>query len=221
MTYKLFEIVAARMSLADVRTVFDCGARDCETSEALSASFPLATVHAFECNPATLPKCRAVAKRHPMIVLREAAVRDLDGPTAFFAIDQTRTRTTHPDGNPGASSLFEATGDYPYESYVQTKVVVDGCRLDTYCRSQEIQSVDVAWMDLQGAELLALRGMGKYLPRFLWTEVSYRAIYQGQVLYPELRAWLSVRGYIEIVAPDTSWSDWQGDACFYRAPNAT
>ena len=56
---------------------------------------------------------------HPMISLVECAVGDRDGNATFHPMDPQRTVTTWADGNPGASSLFVASGKYEVETYVQ------------------------------------------------------------------------------------------------------
>jgi FkbM family methyltransferase len=201
--------------------VFDLGSRDARQALDLAAAFPNANVHAFECNPQTLPICRANASANGRITVVPRAVHEHDGRVVFHAIDPERTKTSWPDGNPGASSLFLATGEYPFETYVQRPIEVEATRIDTYCRTQGMSSVDVAWMDLQGAELMALRSFGRLLSclDFLHTEVSYRAIYRDQCLFPEVDNFLVKNGFVR------SWhrasSDWQGDAVYVGARRAT
>ena len=74
-------------------------------------------------------------------------------------------------------------------------------RLDLFGDTIEsIQRFDVVWMDLQGAELLALKGMGNLVDHIqvLHTEVVYRELYAGQVLFPDLHAWLLKRKFVQV-----------------------
>ena len=52
-------------------------------------------------------------------------------------------------------------------------------------------------MDLQGAELLALQGMGDLLNgvRYVHTELSFRAMYTGQALFADVHSYLHTRGF--------------------------
>jgi hypothetical protein len=111
---------------------------------------------------------------------------------SFFAIDTERTVTSHPDGNPGASSLLRANPDYKNEQYVQKEIVVPCVRLDQYAQL-EGGAPDVLWMDLQGAELQALVGCGAMLRevKLIYTEISFRPMYMGQALFHDIDSYLS------------------------------
>jgi FkbM family methyltransferase len=212
---RLLEIVAAARPGHAPHVVLDVGARDCGESVDFATAFPAATVYAFECNPATLPACRAAAAAEPRVRLTEQAVSDADGRTAFFPIDPAKTVTGSADGNPGASSLFEATGDYPLERYVQQRIEVETTRLDTFLARAGLDHVDVLWMDVQGAELLVLRGLGERLADVDWIhlEAEQFEIYRGQALFPAIDAHLAARGFeligftsYSIYAVDAGWA---------------
>jgi 2-O-methyltransferase len=167
--------------------IVELGARDCEDSAVMAAAWPAATIHAFECNPTTLPQCRSAARFEPRIVLHEQAVTDANGAVTFMQIDTDRTRTSWPDGNPGASSLLAARPDYPVEAYVQRPIQVQGIRGDDALRTHP-GTIDLLWMDLQGAELLALRGFGTRLRdvRAVFTEVNIHSPYIGAAAFADL-----------------------------------
>lgn len=185
------------VDLGSFGAVFDIGARDAMQAVELAGLFPNAQLVTIECNPNTLELCRRNVAPHPRITLVEKAINSYTGRCQFHPIDSARTVTSWPDGNPGASSLFRATGDYPPEQYVQTTLEVDCIRLDDLCRQLGIRVMDLIWMDLQGAELLALQSAGALLDetRYIYTEVSHRAIYTGQCLFDEVDAFLKGRGF--------------------------
>lgn len=199
--------------------IFDVGARDCKESIECLEVFPNATVFAFECNPQTLPLCRDAATKFPeRLTLVEKAVNERSGTCTFHPIDPTKTRTTWPDGNPGASSLFMNNGTYWVEQYVQNTINVSCTTLSDICREYSIQTVNLLWMDLQGAELIALKSMGEFLKgvEFMCIEVSYKPIYTGQVLYPEINAFLEKEGFVCISPLDPNGGKWQEDAVYQR-----
>lgn len=72
-------------------------------------------------------------------------------------------------------------------------------------------------MDLQGAELLALRGMGRLLQtvRALQLEVTYRELYSGQAMWPEVREFFELAG-LRLVDQWPDVSGYFGDAVFVR-----
>ncbi len=213
---RLLDVLASSIPRDEVRTIFDVGARDCEESRQFALAFPNAVAYAFECNPATLPACRAVAAAEPRIVLTEMAASNQAGVTTFYPIDQERTITGVADGNPGASSLFRASGRYAEEQYVQQEIEVGTLRLDDFMQSHSIDSVDILWMDVQGAEAMVLEGLGRRLRdvKCLHIEVEFFEIYEGQGLFDDVDPYLRDRGFN--LLGFTSYSRYAADALYLR-----
>jgi len=178
-------------------TIFEIGARDCAETLAFHHCFPLADIYSFECNPATLPTCRKRTKNIPNIRLIEKAVCENDGKIKFYPIDKERTITTHADGNQGASSMLQASGEYPIESYAQFEIEVDSTRLDTIISHKKIAAIDILWMDIQGAELMALKSLGTQLKnvKIIHTEVSFIHVYKGQPLFDDIKTFLNKNNF--------------------------
>ncbi len=198
---------------------FDVGARDCKESVEALEVFPNSTVVAFECNPQTLPLCRAQEEAHKeRLTLIPKAVNSYTGTCTFYPINPKKTRTTWADGNPGASSLFQSNGQYWVEHYVQDTIEVPCTTLEDICKEMAIDSVNILWMDLQGAELLALKSMGDFLKgvEYMCVEVSYKPIYSGQVLFPELNAFLEGAGFECMNTLEQNSGKWQEDAIYRR-----
>ncbi len=209
----------ARMSrrffpAGEVKTILELGARDCAESLGFCGQFPNAVVHAFECNPDTLPECRRVAALQPRIRLVEKAVADSAGVLSFMAVDKQRSRSVWADGNPGASSLFKADNQWVDEDIVQKEIQVEAVRLDAYLAAQGIGQVDLMWMDIQGAELMALQGLGGRLADvgLIHLEVEFRELYVGQPLYADLKRFLNARGFS--LVGFTNFHRVAGDAVF-------
>lgn len=76
----------------------------------------------------------------------------------------------------------------------------------------EIYSLDFLNIDLQGAELKALKGMGKYLNQFKWAylEVNKEELYKGCALVGEIDEYLAGFGFKRVEtlwAGNTGWGD--------------
>lgn len=201
----------------DILVIFDVGSRDCQQSIEFYHNFPKAKIFAFECNPNTLPLCRKnIEKYQDRITLVEGAVTDYDGEITFYPINQEKTVTTWKDGNPGASSLFKSNGTYVHEKYVQDEIKTNCHRLDTIMKKYNIDKVDLIWMDLQGAELLALKSLGHYMKnvKVIYTEVSHKPIYEGQVMFDELNNFIISNGFI--LRNNLSMGGWQEDALYEK-----
>ena len=207
-------------ALRGPQTVFDLGARDLSESLMFSRSLdPGSKIYAFECNETTLTVCRKRVPEAHNVTLVEKAVCDYDGEAKFYPIDADKTVTDWPDGNPGASSLYIANGKYTQEVYVQKETSVPCTRIDTFCRHNGIAKIDVIWADIQGAEMLALKGAGSLLEgvKAIHTELSHQPIYEGQCVSDEVHELLTFHGFVLL----NPWvmvtrGAWQVDAMYVK-----
>lgn len=187
--------------------ILDVGSYTGEQACEFASQFPQAQIFAFEARPQSAEVVRRNVAQFPNIAVIEAAVHDFDGQTVFQVVDEL---------NPGASSLF--VGSAPeVQPIQQTPITVRALRLDTWAKRAGISRFDLVWMDLQGAELLALRGMGEMLRtvQAIQLEITYRELYRGQVMWPEVRTFLeSHRMQLVDEWPDVS--GYFGDAVFVR-----
>lgn len=180
----LLKLVAA----TNVQVIYDCGSRDALDGVELALKLDAKELHIFECNPPSFEVCKANVEKYTAdsklsVFLNNTAISDESGPVSFYPIDTEKTITSIPGGNPGASSLLRASGLYPYERYVQTEIEVQAVTLDDYCAKH--RSPDLLWMDLQGAEIKALRGAKNtiHAVKIIHLEVGFRRMYIGQPLF--------------------------------------
>ena len=144
----------------EIKVILDLGSREGHQAIAFSKMYPKAQVFGFECNPSSLEKARHNTSHLANVTIVGMAAHAVDGRCKFYPIDTKNTVSPYQDGNPGASSLFLASGKYDrIEKYVQDEIEVVATRLDTWASTLGIARFDLVWMDLQGAELLALEGM--------------------------------------------------------------
>jgi FkbM family methyltransferase len=211
---KIAKIVDHLIGVEPVGMIVEIGARDCEETVGLSEQFPNARVYAFECNPATLPDCRKRVAGKPNISLIEKAVSDKDGTVTFFPIDQEKTKTPWADGNPGASSLFRASGKYTKETYVQKEITVPSITLSTFMSEESVEKIDLLWMDIQGAELMALKSGENKLSgiKVIHVEVEFIEIFSGQPLAMDIKRYLNANGFS--LYAFTNFGRYFGDAVF-------
>ena len=195
--------------------IFDIGSRDCIQSIEFYYAFPNSIIYAFECNPNTIDICKKNIENYKdRIILIEGCVCDYNGTIKFHPINKEKTITTWPDGNQGASSMFKSNGQYTCEIYVQDEIIVSCYRLDSIIDKYDISKVDIIWMDIQGAELLALKGLGNNLQnvKYIYTEVSHKEIYSGQVMFDELNDFMLSNNFV--IKNNLSLNGWQEDAIY-------
>lgn len=184
------------------KVIFDLGARDLMESIFFSVSFD-ADVHSFECNPDMLPLCEKRARYFPRIKLNPLAVSDSNGETSFYKVNQEKTRSQEnipyyiqKDGNPGASSLFVSVD----KTYFQDLVTVKTKKLKTYMDENSIDTIDILWMDIQGAEKMALLGMEENISKVKWIHIEMptdaNTEYLGAPSYNEIHSFLVLSGFV-------------------------
>lgn len=186
---------------SELRVIFDVGSCHALESVQFSQKFPNANIYTFEANPTSYQECLRNAEGIDRIKITNKVVNDFDGVCRFYPINTEKTITTWANGNPGASSMFISNGAADHvEKYVQDEIVMPCTRLDTFCRENGITHIDALWMDLQGAELHALRGLGDILDtvQVIETELEINPMYTGQSLYKETNEFLESRGFKRI-----------------------
>ncbi|MBI3831172.1 MAG: FkbM family methyltransferase [Planctomycetes bacterium] len=211
------DALRAYVADSEVKVALDLGSLDGMVASAFREFFPDAKIFAFECNPDCIGLCERNLSEKSEIGLVRKAVSDVSGMVDFYAIDPKRTRTPHKDGNIGASSLFRADPAYPHEHYVQNMICVESTRLDDWADREGINQIDLIWMDLQGAELIALKGLGKLLNtvKAIYSEVSFLPTYLDQPYASTVDAFLRDHGFslCKILYQDP----WLGNVLYVRS----
>jgi FkbM family methyltransferase len=117
-----------------------------------------------------------------------------------------------------SSSLFKFSrntldGKYFLEQKLETKneIILEMSKLDTFVKKNNINISNYNhWIiDLQGAELLALKGAENSLEfcDSLLIEISKVDIYENGVLWPELKNWLIKRNFYPVTEPLENHTD--------------
>jgi len=101
---------------------------------------------------------------------------------------------------------------YPTIDVVNT-LEVTSKRMDAFFEEQRIQTEKYNFLniDIQGAELLALKGFGQYLNMidFIYVEVNEEKLYENCCLLPDMDNFLIKRGYkrVELRMTPEKWGD--------------
>jgi len=87
----------------------------------------------------------------------------------------------------------------PTQMKTERTVTVQATTLDSFCDAERITDIDVLKMDIQGGELLALKGAAGLLKsrkiRLICMEVIFVPTYEGQPQIDEIMAWLREHRY--------------------------
>jgi FkbM family methyltransferase len=207
-------IFTDRIHKDSIKTIVECGSRDCLDAIELLNYYQPDVIYSFECNPESVLVCDKNIKEFSSIKLIPKAVCDVDEKVDFYATDMERSN----DKNIGASSLlFHIDNEY---DYIQKRIRVQGIRLDSFMKQEQIQTIDLLCLDLQGAEKIALEGLGDQLKnvRYIISEVSFSSYYYDNVLFTELTQILKDKGFIMTVCDhDFKTATTFGNALFENA----
>ena len=167
--------------------ILDIGSRDLEQSIEFSSIYSNAKIIAFEPNPQQFNVCLDKSKSFSNIRVEQLAVSNVNGDLDFYI--------TH--GNIGASSLLEPI-NIPFASTQEySKISVKSIKLNEWLDENNIENVDIMWLDTQGIELDALKSMGDKIKnvKFIHCEASELPYYKGHLLKTELTIFLESLGF--------------------------
>lgn len=169
----------------EINTILELGSRDGMQAVELANHYPNAVIYTFECNPTSIPLVEKNIKEYKNINIETYAVSDKTETIDFFPCSS----------NIGASSIYKPSGKYDKieKYYLSDTIQVQAIRLDEFLTNNNIDAVDLVFADLQGAELKALMGLGKYIKtlKSLQAEVEFEEMYKDQPLFDEVNNFLN------------------------------
>ncbi len=119
--------------------------------------------------------------------------------------------------NSQSSSLLElGTHNLDYPDVLVTKIEkIKTSRVDHLLDDSD--KFDFVNIDIQGAELHALRGMGSFLNqvKYIYTEVNKKQVYVNCALIGQIENFLADQGFKKVAVRWVPWKGW-GDALFIR-----
>lgn len=189
-TFQLIDVLSKIFDLNTFRTVLDVGSRDGLQSIEFRVWFPQARVLAFEPHPTGIELINRNTSGW-QVELCAVACGEQDGRITFNAVP--------PNNNMGASSMLKVNADHHRSgTWVGEEIEVECRRLDGICAEKQIDEIDIMWVDVQGAELMVLDGLGDKIAKtkVIATEVGVSDLYHGGAGLKELHTYLTQRGFM-------------------------
>ena len=151
--------------------------------------------------------------------LRETLRNNEDAMAFNYIIgDENKPSILHEANNGSQSSSILELGthkqQHPDVHYVRN-IPVMMRRIDDLIPEIVIKEYDFLSIDIQGAELMALKGMGDYLKYFQWAylEVNKSYVYEGCALVEEVDVYMLSFGFRRV---ETKWVGNWGDALYIK-----
>jgi FkbM family methyltransferase len=178
------------------QVIFDIGCYDGGDSVRFKRSFPQAKVVAFEADP---ERYAVVCRNAAGLGIRalNAAVCDRDGPVSWYQSKDARF-TEESAGSQGSMYRHSAEYRQQHDGIRQSAVAitVNGVRLDTVCRDIGVGEVDLAHIDVEGAEYDVLGGLGDIRPKLIYLETVSFGAWIGARETKDVHRKLSSLGYV-------------------------
>ena len=174
--------------------IFDIGAYVGDTIKQFKSSFPESYIHAFEPFDESFSILKNRFQKTENLLLNNIALGN--SPLSDAKMYITR--------NKGSSSLLQPIKDANqfWEGnplLTQKEVKVDITTIDSYCLKQNINSIDILKMDVQGNEINVLKGAKQMLKekriKLIFTEISIAHNYKEQSEIEEIIKLLRVNKY--------------------------
>ncbi len=169
----------------------------------------------IEANPAVYGRLQAKVSGVPGVRVINCAISDQDG-----------TATLHITSMDQSSSLLPLKKHkqiYPGVEEIQ-QITVTARTLDSLLQEHQIDPTNYTMLniDIQGAELLALRGAVNCLSSIqaINVEVNYEELYEGCPLVEDLDVFLFDHGFRRVATKCPYHSSW-GDAFYVKVPEVT
>jgi len=172
-------------------TIVDAGAQHGHTTEEYLDAFPYGRVIALE------PE----STNHAAAEIRLAAFADRVELIRAGLSNSNGVADLHLTSHSGAHSLLEVGDMRHYDEPVAILAPqrIETVALDRLCASRNIDVLDILKMDIQGGELMALRGAGGMLERgairLIALEVLFQPLYRLQPTFWDLQQHLQRFGY--------------------------
>jgi FkbM family methyltransferase len=179
---------------------------------AIYAACGIGRVVWVEGNPEMLPELASAVEPYGHLVLQGLLSETAGVPTDFYVTNNGESSSVLPLGTHSVS--------HPDVVVTHTLALVT-TTVDELAAQNDLAGLNLLNIDLQGAELLALRGAVGTLAQFdyVYTEVNRDQVYEGAAQIEELDGFLGERGFTRLV---TRWTSAQwGDALYSRAPVGT
>ncbi len=200
--------------------IFDIGACEGESSVRYHRLFPNATIYSFEPLPSNFDLVKKNideynAQQH--IFPFQCCLSDKQDELTFYVSSGKPEGSSDENWDYGnkSSSLLPPSRTidiHPWLKFNQ-EIKVHSNTLEQFCMSNNIERIDFIHMDVQGAELLVLKGAGDFLRHInmVWLEVEAIELYKEQPLKEDVEDFMITNGFIKLedtvytVAGDQLW----------------
>src|SRR6185312_2168724 len=200
-------------------TIFEIGACEGEDSIRYARLFKNSTIYTFEPLPQNVAMIEKNILKYDVknISVVNKALSISNGTAEFYVSAGRPDNAPESDWDYGnkSSSLLPPDKHKELAPFIEfkNKVGVETITLKSFCDDNNIRMIDYIHMDVQGAELMVLKGAGDFINsiKIIWLEVSKIHLYKDQPLVDEVYKFMTDNNFV--LAKDCI-GDVQGDQLY-------
>lgn len=199
-----------RQFLPSGPVIIDAGAHVGGDSIEMCRLYAGSTVHSFEPVPDIFKLLKHNTRKFSRIHCHTVALSNKNGEQVMHVSSGAS------DGSSSFLQPKEHLTDHP-DVFFNKDITVQTITLDNWAAQQQLDHIDLLWLDMQGFELEVLKASSVILPtvKAIHMEVSTRATYESVPLYNEVRSWMEANGFrVEAEAIPQGWD--MGNVLFVR-----
>lgn len=169
--------------------IIEAGAHIGRDTRKMIRLWPDAIIHAFEPVPSLFQCLQKNVWTYNSIFCYSYALSDKTGVTDFY-VSSGRSTATSSLLRPKKHLLEHPTTHF---EKIRTQTIT----LDEWSKKYLVKKVDFMWLDMQGAELMALEAGTELLKsvKALLVEVALCERYENNPLYEKVKSWLYLQGF--------------------------
>lgn len=200
--------------------ILEAGSYNGDDALTMSKLWPKGKVYAFEPVPALFEQVESKTKYQPNVYRYNYALSDKNGFAEFHLSEAPWAQ-----GQIFASgSLLNPKEHLNYSAVTfPAKTKVETITIDSWAKLNNVDKIDLMWLDIQGSELDALKCGLDILKtvKVIYMEVEFVEAYEGQALFEDIKSWLEENNFKLLAKdfpdPEKKDSEWFGNAVFVRA----
>lgn len=185
-------------------TIFEIGACEGEDTIKYSRLFPEGMIYAFEPLPVNIKLIKDNFLKYGVknASYFNKALSSENGLSEFYVSTGKPENVTDSNWNYGnkSSSLLAPEKHLETANFIQfnEKIVVETITIKTFCEASNIKVIDFIHMDVQGAELMVLKGAEDYISsiKVIWLEVSKIDLYKNQPLVDDVEKFMKQNNFV-------------------------